>query len=260
MRRSAKNASAAKGAPVQPERLSPHAWLECQPLEPSEQLFAVFGNASSAEPFKAWQRCSPAHAPKPIWADTVYAEWEPVMPYVAIVEPGSEFLQWVASTESCDWGWLAVSASTQEVLIEHLRSLTQVLLPDGNAVFFRFWDGRYLLPILQSAQVSAAQLLPVIGRCLINGQSLEIGGAALKTSRVFPWWEVTEPLLQHLAHACATTRINNLMQWLSEERPDLYEAFSASVLQHKVAIFLQSPDLPEAPKSALVDYLMAELN
>jgi hypothetical protein len=50
------------------------------------------------------------------------------------------------------------------------------------------------------------------------------------------------------------------MKWLSEDRPDLFEAFSEHVLRHKVAIFLQMPDLPQAPKQALVDYLMAELN
>ncbi|MGF6516111.1 hypothetical protein ABH912_003577 [Pseudomonas sp. BT76 TE3572] len=245
---------------MQPDALSPHVWLDRQPLKPSEQLFAVFSNTSDAEPFKAWQRSITAQAPSPIWADTAYAEWEPVMPYVGIVAAGSEFLEWVATTESRDWGWLAVASVSQDVLVEHLRSLTQVLLPNGNAVFFRFWDGRYLLPILQSIDVNAMQLMPVIDRVLINGQSLDIGGSALKTSRVFPWWEVSESLLKHLANESATTRINNLLMWLSEDRPDLYEAFSASVLRHKVAIFLQAPDLPQAPKSALVDYLITELD
>lgn len=243
-----------------PDALSPHAWLERQPLQPSEQLFAIFSSASAAEPFKAWQRSITAQAPSPIWADTAYAEWETVMPYVGIVAVDGEFLEWVAATESLDWGWLAVSSATSEALVEHFRSLTQALLPNGDKVFFRFWDGRYVLPILQSAEVNAAQLIPVIGRCLINGQALEVGGSALKTSRVFPWWEVSEPLLKHLATESATTHINNLMKWLSEDRPDLYEAFSESVLRHKVASFLEMPDLPQAPKSALVDYLISELD
>lgn len=245
---------------MQPDRLSPHAWLERQPLKPGEQLFAIFGNASAAQPLIAWQHTTTAQAPSPIWAYTAYAEWEPVMPYVGIVAAGSEFLQWVATTDSRDWGWLAVSSAPQEALVEHLRSLTQVLLPNGNAVFFRFWDGRYLLPILHSADVNATQLMPVIDRCLINGQPLDIGGIALKTSRVFPWWEVSESLLEDLAAESATTRINNLIKWLSEDRADLFEAFSERVLRHKVAIFLELPDLPQAPKQALADYLMAELN
>ncbi|MFJ2367261.1 DUF4123 domain-containing protein [Pseudomonas sp. NPDC087697] len=245
---------------MQPDALSPRAWLDRHPLKPSEQLFAVFGNASSAEPLKAWQRSSTAQAPSPIWADTAYAEWGPVMPYVGVVAAGSEFMEWVATTESRDWGWLAVSSAPQEVLVDHLRSLTQALLPNGSAVFFRFWDGRYLLSILQSAEVDDAQLMPLIGRCLINGQALEIGGRVLETSRVFPWWEIPGALLEQLAAQSAATRINNLLKWLSEDRPDLYEAFSESVLRHKVAIFLETPDLPQAPKTALVDYLMAELS
>jgi hypothetical protein len=240
--------------------MSPHAWLERQPLKPGQQLFAIFGNASASQPMKAWQLSTPAQAPSPIWADTTYAEWEPVMPYVGIVPASSEFLQWVATTESRDWGWLAVSSASQEALVEHLRSLTQVLLPNGSAVFFRFWDGRYLLPILQSADVNPTQLMPVLDRCLINGQPLDIGGSALKVSRFFPWWEVSESLLDDLAAESATTRINNLMKWLSEDRPDLFEAFSARVLRHKVATFLKTPDLPQAPKQALADYLMAERN
>jgi hypothetical protein len=245
---------------VPPDVLSPRAWLERQPLQPSEQLFAIFSSTSAAEPFKAWQRSITAQAPSPIWADTAYAEWDAVMPFVGIVPADGEFLEWVASTESRDWGWLAVSSASQGVLVDHLRSLTQALLPNGDKVFFRFWDGRFLLPILQSGEVDCAQLLPVISRCLINGQPREIGGRALKSTQVFPWWQVPEKLLEQLAAQSAVTRINNLLKWLSEDRPDLFEAFSDSVLRHKVASFLEAPDLPQAPKQALVDYLMVELN
>ncbi|MGF6206045.1 DUF4123 domain-containing protein [Pseudomonas frederiksbergensis] len=243
-----------------PDHLSPHDWLEQQPLEPSEHLFAIFSNASAAEPFNAWQCSITAQAPRLIWADTAYAEWEPVMPFVGIVAAASEFLDWVATTESRDWGWLAVSSASPEALVEHLRSLTQALLPNGNSVFFRFWDGRYLLPILQSSEVDCAQLLPVIDRCLINGQPLDIGGRALKSTQVFPWWQVPETLLDQLAAQSSTTQINNLLKWLSEDRADLFDAFSDSVLRRKVASFLEAPDLPKAPKQALVDYLMVELN
>ena len=259
MRRSAKNVSAAREVSVQPDRLSPHAWLERQPIQPSEQMYAVFGNVSAAQVLNAWQRSNPQQPAIPIWADTAYAEWEAVMPYVGIVAADSEFLQWVATTESQDWGWLAVSSAPLKAVAEHLRSLTQVLLPNGNAVFFRFWDGRYLLPILQAGEVDAAQLLPVIGRCLINGQSLEVGGAAQTTARVFPWWEVPTTLLKQLAEQSSATLVGNLTKWLSEDRPDLYEAFSPVVLTHKMANFLETPELPPVPKAELVEYLMAEL-
>lgn len=240
--------------------VTPCHWLQLRPLENDEKLFAIFSSASAAEPFKAWRRSITALAPSPIWAETAYAEWEPVMPYVGIVAADNEFLEWVATTESRDWGWLAVSSASLDAVVDHLRSLTQVLLPNDDKVFFRFWDGRYLLPILQSAEVESAQLLPVIARCLVNGQALDIGGRALKSTQVFPWWQVPESLLEELAAQSDATRINNLLKWLSEERPDLFEAFSDRVLRRKAASFLEVPDLPQAPKQALADYLMAELN
>ncbi|MBV6824348.1 DUF4123 domain-containing protein [Pseudomonas sp. PD9R] len=239
--------------------IDPGIWQKIIPLSGSEKLFAIFSSASAAEPFKVWRRSKCGSSPTPVWAGTVYAEWEEVMPYVGIVAADSEFLQWVATTESQDWGWLAVSSASLEVVVEHLRSLSQVKLPDGKAVFFRFWDGRYLLPILQSAEVDAAQLLPVFGRCLINGQSVEIGGSAMTTERVFPWWEVPDALLQQLGAEDASTRIDNLMQWLSEEQQNVYEAFSERVLRSKVANFLTVEGLPPVPKAELLEYLTEEL-
>jgi hypothetical protein len=234
---------------VQPEFLQPADWLAREPLKPSEQLFAIFSHVSDVEPFGAW-----SVAPRPIWADTIYAEWDAVMPFVGIVAADSEFLHWVATTESRDWGWLAVSSAGLEVLVEHLRSLTQVLMPDGKAVFFRFWDGRFLLPILQSGQMETAQLFPVIGRGLINGQAVTVGGRALVSGRVFPWWHVPEALAQ----GGEETRLGNVVQWLSEEHPALFEAFPASVLRCKVRQFFQVSMSEESSLSALLAHLLAE--
>ena len=141
---------------MQPDFLLPADWLAREPLSASEQLFAVFSSASEAKPLKAWPE-----AASPIWAETIYAEWDAVMPYVGIVAADSEFLHWVATTESRDWGWLAVSSASLEEVVAHFRSLTQVLMPSGKTVFFRFWDGRFLLPLLQANEVDAAQLVPV---------------------------------------------------------------------------------------------------
>ncbi|WP_027611357.1 DUF4123 domain-containing protein [Pseudomonas sp. URIL14HWK12:I6] len=229
-----------------PECLTPAEWLAREPLKPAEQLFAIFSSASDARP--------PLVAPSPIWAETIYAEWDAVMPFVGIVAADSEFLDWVASTESRDWGWLAVSSASLEVVVEHFRSLTQVLMP-GTAVFFRFWDGRFLLPILQSDEVQSAQLMPVISRGLINGQAVDIGGRAQVSGRVFPWWKVPESVL---ASAGNSVRIGNALQWLSEEHPALYEAFPQAVLRCKVQQFFQVSASEESSQSALLAYLQDE--
>lgn len=248
MRRSAKNASAARKVFVQPDQ-----WLKDEPLKATEQLFAIFSSASSAVPLDAWP--SNAQMPKPVWAETNYAEWDAVMPYVGVVDAGSEFLDWVATTESRDWGWLAVSSVGLEAVVEHFRSLTQVLMPDGKAVFFRFWDGRYLLPILESSEVDGGQLLPVLSRGLINGQAVEVGGRARVSGREFPWWSVPEKLLAQFGD---DARINNALQWLSEEQPALFEAFPTVVLRCKVVRFFAVSASDESSVSALLDYLRDE--
>ncbi|VVO28464.1 hypothetical protein PS718_04787 [Pseudomonas fluorescens] len=233
---------------MQPEFLEPRAWLAREPLKPSEQLFAIFSNASAAKPPMQL-------APGPVWADTIYAEWDAVMPFVGIVAADSEFLDWVATTESRDWGWLAVSSASLEVVVEHFRSLTQVLMPDGKAVFFRFWDGRFLLPILQSEEVDSAQLLPVISRGLINGQAVDIGGRAQVSGQVFPWWKVTDSVL---AASGDEVQVSNAVQWLSEEHPALYEAFPEAVLRCKVRQFFRVAVSEESSQSALLEFLLAE--
>ena len=233
---------------VPPDFLKPAVWLAREPLKPSEQLFAIFSHASDARP--------PPLTSKPIWADTMYAEWDAVMPFVGIVAADSEFLDWVATTESRDWGWLAVSSASLEVVVEQYRSLTQVLMPDGKAVFFRFWDGRFLLPILHSDEVDTARLLPVISRALINGQAVDIGGGAQVSGQVFPWWEVPDSVL---ASAGNEVRVGNAVQWLSEEHPALFEAFPQAILLCKIGQFFQGSTSEESSQSALLAYLLAEL-
>lgn len=237
---------------------SPHAWLQEHPLRAGEQLYAVFGSASAAGPLAAWRR-SMTLAPSPIWADTPYAEWEAVMPYVGVVAADSGFLDWVAADDSLDWGWLAVSSASQDTLARHLCGLTQVLLPGGRPVFFRFWDGRFLQPILQSPEVEAGQLLPVVSRCLINGQALEIVANAQRPVRTFPWWEVPTALLEAMAVHPTECLRDNLLQWLSEEHPYLFERVDERILRCKIAHFLETSGPDDAPKAPLLAYLMQEL-
>lgn len=251
MRHSVKSVSAARTVSVQPDFLTPADWLAHAPLQTGEQLFAVFSHASAARPPEAW-----LNAATPLWTDTIYAEWDAVMPCVGIVSADSEFLRWVAKTESRDWGWLLVSSASLEVLVEHFRSLTQVLMPNGKTVFFRFWDGRFLLPILQADEVDARQLFPVVSRALINGQALHIGGAMQSSGKVFPWWRVPESVLAQESNAVRTA---NAMQWLSEESPAIYEAFPEAVLRRKVGQFFQLSMSEDSSQSAMLVYLLAEL-
>ncbi|PMX23651.1 hypothetical protein C1X57_09705, partial [Pseudomonas sp. FW215-E1] len=73
--------------------------------------------------------------------------------------------------------------------------------------------------------------------------------------REFPWWSVPEKLLTQFG---GDARINNALQWLSEEHPALFEAFPADVLRCKVVRFFAVSASDESSDSALLDYLWDE--
>jgi len=225
-----------------------------QPLLPGEQMFAVLGAGSDAKPLDAWRALAAGPAPQPVWAGTAYATWDEVMPYVGIVEPDSPFLDWAASTASTDWGWLALSSHPLETVIAHLQGLTKVYLPDGEEVFLRFWDGAQFLLILQQ---TGGELLPVFQRYLINGQSLTVATGPVTAARASPWWRVPAPLLQDLAEQSPHTLIDNLLQGLEEQRPDLYTAFKPTTLRDKVAYFARRRGVSH---QGLTDFLASELS
>ena len=131
------------------ESLNPQQWLADNPLLTGERLYAVISSTSNADPLAAYRQRGGIEPPIALWAETPYADWLPVMPYLLSLTPDSGFLQWAAETGADDWGWLAVSTAAPELIAAHLRGLTHVLMPAGEAVFFRFWDGRHWLPILQ---------------------------------------------------------------------------------------------------------------
>ena len=240
-----------------PQSLTPDDWLGQCPLLPGERLYVVLSSASDAKPLAAWKVSAAGMPPQAIWAGTAYAEWGEVMPCVGIVEPDSAFLDWIATTEATDWGWLAVSSSPLEVVVAHLQSLTKILLPDERSVFLRFWDGAQFLPIVQKLGDEIGAVLPVFQRYLINGQSLGVATASVTAAKASPWWRVPESLLEHLAAQSPQTLIDNLLQWLEEQRPDLYAAFTPATLQHKVAYFARSTDISA---EALAGYLDSELS
>ncbi|RBJ73630.1 hypothetical protein C3L29_034245, partial [Pseudomonas sp. MWU12-2534b] len=161
-------------------------------------------------------------------------------------------------TDALDWGWLAVSRAEPNEVFEHLRSLTQVKMPDGTEVFFRFWDGRHIYPILKGLGEKAGEVMPMFERYLINGQTLEVGTRVLPKVKDWPWWEVPKDLLDGLAKDNPTTLISNLMQWLEEDRPDIYNAWPENNLKLNVSRFVRRPDAPKNLKEALLNHLILE--
>ncbi len=258
MRRFVKSARSVRQVLVRSDLLTPQAWLAEKPLQADERLYLIVSAASDAEALKTLYQNEPMTQATPIWGGTPYAGWQQVMPYLVELKPTSGFLQWIAETDARDWGWLAVSSSTPEVVFEHLRSLTQVRMPDGTEVFFRFWDGRHILPILEGLGDAAGEVLPVFDRYLINGKRLEVGPRVVPPAKDWPWWEVPKTLLDGLAKKNPSTLIGNLMQWLEEERPDIYAAYPESNLKLKIARFVGRPDAPQNLNEVLLNHLILE--
>nr|WP_274706122.1 MULTISPECIES: DUF4123 domain-containing protein [unclassified Pseudomonas] len=229
-----------------------------QPLQNGERLYLVISAASDADALKTLYLTEPTAQLLPIWGGTPYSTWQPVMPYVTELKANSAFLPWIAETDALDWGWLAVSRSEPNEVFEHLRSLTQVKMPDGTEVFFRFWDGRHIYPILHGLGEKAGEVLPVFERYLINGQALEVGTRVVPKVRDWPWWEVPKALLDGLGKDNPTTLIANLMQWLEEDRPDIYTAWPENNLKLKISRFVRRPDAPKNLKEALLNHLILE--
>ncbi|VVM91775.1 DUF4123 domain-containing protein [Pseudomonas fluorescens] len=240
------------------DRITPKDWLAQQPLQTGERLYLVISAASDSDALKNLYLTEPTAQLIPIWGGTPYSTWQPVMPYVTELKANSAFLPWIAETDALDWGWLAVSRSEPNEVFEHLRSLTQVKMPDGTEVFFRFWDGRHIYPILHGLGEKAGEVLPMFERYLINGQSLEVGTRVVPKVKDWPWWEVPKALLDGLAKENPTTLISNLMQWLEEDRPDIYTAWPENNLKLKISRFVRRPDAPKNLKEALLNHLILE--
>ncbi|KIF55341.1 hypothetical protein NX10_25775 [Pseudomonas fluorescens] len=240
------------------EPISPKDWLAQQPLQSGERLYLIISAASDADALKTLYLTEPTAQLIPIWGGTPYSTWQPVMPYLTELKANSAFLPWIAETDALDWGWLAVSSSEPNEVFEHLRSLTQVKMPDGTEVFFRFWDGRHIYPILRGLGEKAGEVLPVFERYLINGQALEVGTRVVPKVRDWPWWEVPKGLLEGLSKDNPATLVSNLMQWLEEDRPDLYTAWPENNLKLKITRFVRRPDAPQNLKEVLINHLILE--
>lgn len=239
------------------ETLSVRDWLEAHWHE-GQRLYVVMGNASEANPLQAYYQQNNVNLPLPIWSGTPYAGWQEVMPYLGELETDSRFLDWVDEAPTQDWGWLALSAYEPNLVLEHLRSLTQVLMPDGAEVFFRHWDGRYLLPTLEHMGQEIAEVLPVFSDYWVNGSTIRVAQTTVSAAKDFPWWQVPPAVVGALMNKDPSTLIDNLMQWLREERPALYFALPEANLEHKIRHHLRGNPMDERTKERLVALLAKE--
>lgn len=236
------------------ETLSPRDWLEAE-WRDGQRLYVVMGNASEANPLQTYYQQDNVNLPLPIWSGTPYASWQEVMPYLGELEIDSQFLDWVNEAPTQDWGWLALSPHEPSLVLDHLRSLTQVLLPDGAEVFFRHWDGRYFLPTLEHLGDEITAILPVFSSYWVNGYRVQVAAQPMHAAKAYPWWQVPPGLVNALMQEDPSTLVDNLMQWLLEEHPTHYFSLPAANLKHKVERHVRSNPMDELTKERLLALL-----
>ncbi|WP_421239884.1 DUF4123 domain-containing protein [Aeromonas enteropelogenes] len=227
----------------------------------SAPLYAVLAGASESAPLQHYYRLDGRHTPLGLYLGTVYGDWHPVMPYLVELDEESPFIEWAANAGARDWGFLISTAQPVNTLYGHLQGLTQVW-HQGEAVFFRYWDGAYLASIIELLGDRFTTLLPELESLWCDGHAFRWEGSEPRKPRPFPWWELPEQVASTLAKQDQGILINNLMQQLADQNGQLYWSFPEANLRFKVARFIArhpSPDsdLFPALEAALIKEVQA---
>lgn len=126
--------------------------------DPDLQAFAVLDGASNPALLDFLYAQEP-----PEFACLYRGELEPDMaecaPYVAKLEQGSAFTQWLISSGwGLHWGVYAVANCDLKAMRYHLRKLTMVYEPETNEpLLFRFYDPRVMNVFLPTCDAKQAR-------------------------------------------------------------------------------------------------------
>jgi hypothetical protein len=183
-----------------------------------QRLYAVLSSVSDAQPLKRYYQLDGSRVAEGIYHYTAYKDWHEVMPYLVELSINSPFLAWVSETSSTDWGWLAVSEQPRQRILDHLRSLTQINLPDEKTVFFRYWDGQFLPLILAaSTEQQKNQLMGVFSSLWIRQQVIELPALAAPVLTGIVTLE--EAQLAQLKQQNQTAHVSQLQRYFSDKYP-----------------------------------------
>jgi hypothetical protein len=183
-----------------------------------QRLYAVLSSVSDARPLKHYYQLDGSRVAEGIYHYTAYKDWHEVMPYLIELSVNSPFLAWVNNTSSTDWGWLAVSEQPHQRILDHLRGLTQINLPDEKTVFFRYWDGQFLPLILAaSTEPQQNQLMGVFSSLWVRQQVIEL--PALAAPILTGIVTLEEAQLAKLQQQNQTEQVSQLQRYFSDKYP-----------------------------------------
>ncbi|MGO1296476.1 MAG: DUF4123 domain-containing protein [Vibrio sp.] len=176
-----------------------------------------------------------------LWLGTQYEDWKEVMPRIAAVDAKHPFLEWVQSDDAPnDWGMLVGSQQPYALVREHLQGLTQVWMPNGDYVFFRFFDPRFGIQV--ATLCDDAERSKLMGPMTVWASASDaVHNTDVKdtSKKDFPWWSVPQEVIKTLTEDDLSMLIMNSLQWLKEECADLYFAYPEPIVKAKTTHLVQ---------------------
>ncbi|EAM7548822.1 DUF4123 domain-containing protein [Salmonella enterica] len=197
-------------------------------------LYAILSNVSEAKPVREYYQHDGSQTPTGLYSATPYANWTEAMPMIVPLDERSPFLKWVETTEHKDWGWLARSPMPFERILQHMRGLIKVILPDGKEVFFRYWDGKWFAEQLRFMGDDWREVMPPFAFYLVNGEDFTVHITGQGEPKTSPWWRVPQALIDAMMQKDNTPLVEGVMKTLRELRPDIFHACDNAVLASRI--------------------------
>ena len=132
-----------------------------------------------------------------LFFDTPQAELIDVAPYLVKVEMDSRLLAWMLDEGwGKSWGIFISTTLELEELFEHLRKFLKVKEPEGEELFFRFYDPRVLRIFLPSCNFQ--EIMQFFGSVGSYMAESEDGEKLLEFSKGDGRLEVNEYIINHV--------------------------------------------------------------
>jgi hypothetical protein len=80
-------------------------------------------------------------------------------PYLVLLPPDSELTNWVLNGIGHHWGIFAISKASMKDMRKHFRTFLMVYDPDGEPLYFRYYDPRVLRVYLPSCDAGEKEIV-----------------------------------------------------------------------------------------------------
>lgn len=128
--------------------------------EEETNVFAVLDGAAVPDLLAHFDRYEPEYVC--LYRGELEPDMEEVAPYLARVEPGSEFAEWLIEQGwGKHWGVYVVSPEDLKAMRRHFRTFLIVHDSEGKPLYFRYYDPRVLRVYLPTC--NAEELAVVFG-------------------------------------------------------------------------------------------------